>query len=350
MAKKDAIVELIAYILPFIRLADIKIANDGTMYDASHGPIDGCFDASGGVGPKRILVFPFGYGEWNKIRKIETNEVFNTFVVKKHMLLLVSAFIRFLTSTYTEFEMDENGNMTSEVTSIEMSSYKEPSGLIHCQLVADKMEVLYEGVWPEEKMAMWLVCANALKDYFTDSETGKFDYANTPSEVHFLGVPNVLDLVPHINQLIERMGIERRRVFGEEKNTDEFSDIAVVEDTYEVREPDDSEFVFLDESRLPENFIIGIDDEKELKKFGGLSEIMSLDLADYGGLVIDTPQTRLEAMRKENKFVRSQDTELKKEQVEIVTQIQQPVFQPQFGFIPSFVSRTNSVDDDMVIS
>lgn len=286
MAKKDAILELMEYIAPILNIGDVSIAEDRSMYFDDPSSV---FKTEEG----KVIVYPMSYHEWGKLRKNENNEVFNPFVVKKHMLFLASLTANFLEELNTEYEVDSKGFVVPIGDKIEVRtvSFKEPSGLIHFQFVISEgskqsgdYTVLHEGTWPEEKMAIWIACMNALRSYYMGFGDGS---TALPEHLQFLQAEPI-NLVPKINLLLERMAVERRKVIGEDRSVTELSELSLFEDNYKVRELNDADFIGIDESKLPKNFAMGVDDLNEIE-----DEESIMCLPKFKDIFFDSPEVRL---------------------------------------------------------
>lgn len=169
MAEK-AISKLLRYIEPILTFADSYIDNEGFIR-----PI-GVIDQNYRTVDDKDLKIPRTYEEWADFKKEESTEIFNPFIVSKHMVFLLELVRRKLNEIYIQFDNIDEEDEESFFDDEELDERLEcvrvlktmPTGLNIITFMYNRNgedEPVAEGANPDDNLAMWLACANATKTH-----------------------------------------------------------------------------------------------------------------------------------------------------------------------------------------
>jgi hypothetical protein len=219
MAEK-AISKLLRYIEPLITFSDSHIDMNGFIRPI--GVVDQNYRTSDG---KDIKV-PRSYEEWSDFRSEKDTEIFNPFVVTKHMVFLSELVRRKLNEIYAPvsdceaYFDDEEIEDNSEVVRIVKTDAPGISIITFVMMRGGEEEPVAEGAYTEDGLALWLACANAVKTH-----------TRKPPEV-LLEVEKFLEGMP---RLLERFQKERKDFMKDEYEMDGLNseDLELADDEYE---------------------------------------------------------------------------------------------------------------------
>lgn len=219
MAEK-AISKLLRHIEPLITFSDSHIDVNGFIRPI--GVVDQNYRTNEG---KNIKV-PRSYEEWSEFKSEKDTEIFNPFVVTKHMVFLTELVRRKLNEIYAPisdcdaFFEDEEIEDNSEVIRIVKTDAPGMSIITFVMIRGGEEEPVAEGAYKDDTLALWLACANAVKTH-----------SRKPSE-NIVESEKFLD---NIERLLERFQKERKDFMKEEYEMDGLNsdDLDLPDDEYE---------------------------------------------------------------------------------------------------------------------
>ncbi len=219
MAEK-AISKLLRYIEPLITFSDSHIDMNGFIRPIS--VVDQNYRTSDG---KDIKV-PRTYEEWSDFRSEKDTEIFNPFIVTKHMVFLSELVRRKLNEIYAPvsdceaYFDDEEIEDNSEVVRIVKTDAPGMSIITFVMMRGGEEEPVAEGAYTDDGLALWLACANAVKTH-----------TRRPPE-DLLEVDKFLD---GVERLLERFQKERKEFMKEEYEMDGLNaeDLEMSDEDYE---------------------------------------------------------------------------------------------------------------------
>lgn len=256
MAAEESILKLSRYIIPLLNFGGAYVDDNGFICPTGDDSVAYTSEDKD-TKLKKSLRMPRSYHEWGLFKKDPNTEIFNPFVNKKHMY-----FIGELIKQRLDVELaSEDVDLFDEDVEIEIGDnvgirQTEENGMVKIEFVAkEEDKTLAEGLWIEDKLAMWCACADAARSSM-DAIKNLHEFKMEPYRS-----------VPHINILIEKSISERKRELADER-LDEGEHSEILDDSDErsaIRDFDWDDFVF--QSDVDEHFAHGIDEDFDDENF-----------------------------------------------------------------------------------
>ena len=239
---EQVISRLLRHIEPILLFSGNHIDGDGVIR-----PI-GVTDHGYTTADKKLIKVPRDYEEWAAFKRAEDVEVFNPFVVGKHMMLLGELVRRMLTTIYSDLDPDsadedelgidddedddDDGGYVGEVALKRISgNLGEPDSVIFEYTGDKKSGAVAMGTHEDESIAIWLACVDALCRH----------QKRIPPEFQ-----NTDKLVDSMERLLEKFQKERKDFIREERETEGINgeDLTGDEEDVYIRDYPDSHFLF----------------------------------------------------------------------------------------------------------
>jgi hypothetical protein len=243
MAKEpvEIIKRLYDHISPIFNFADVHVDDNGFLRPI--GNSEEMYKAQG-----KIIRVPKSYEEYRSFKKEEDSEVFNPFIVKRHMVFLSQLVREKLNLIYSvdvvneEEEDIEEADLPSVVSIVKFDITAEDR--VEAQFIlhpdTDEEKIIAMGTDVDESLALWLACADATT----------LHNRRVPKEIS-----NAVNEVKVLRSLVEKIGKERKDaareaieeggIQGEDLNADDgdIYDMCTEPDFYLFKSGNDYEYV-----------------------------------------------------------------------------------------------------------